>query len=78
MSAEDKLRKAAEKLDETFEPVAGTSDIADSADVGYTEDKSEERLDQVASEQGVTLKQNPDGSHTATDESPADESRTDR
>ena len=71
MSKENKLRKAAETLDDTFEPVAGTSDIADSAHVGYTEDESEERLEEVASEQGVNLKQNPDGSHSATDESKA-------
>lgn len=71
MNTENRVRKVAEKLDESLEPVAGTSDMESGARVGYTEDESEERLEEVASDQGVNLRQNSDGSHTATDESRA-------
>ncbi|RBP63649.1 hypothetical protein DFO66_10979 [Brevibacterium sanguinis] len=73
MSNEKKLRDAAQGLDESLEPVAGTSDMESGADAGYQEDDSEERLQQVADEQGVTLIENADGSHTAIDESKADD-----
>ncbi len=71
MSKEKKARDAAQSLDEKLEPIAGTSDMDSNAEVGYQEDESEERLQQVADEEGVTLIRNPDGSHTAIDESKA-------
>ncbi|WP_309132849.1 hypothetical protein [Brevibacterium sp.] len=72
MSKEKKLRDATHSLDEKLEPVAGTSDMESGAKVGYQEDDSEERLQQVADQEGVTLIRNQDGSHTAIDESKAD------
>src|SRR5699024_2398423 len=43
------------------------------ARVGYTEENVEDRAQNAAEEEGVTLHRNPDGSHTAIDESRADE-----
>lgn len=67
--AEEKARDVAAKLDETAEPLAGTSDMESHAEVGYTEQNVEERAQRAADEEGVTLHRNPDGSHTAIDES---------
>ena len=71
--AEEKARDVAAKLDETAEPLAGTSDMESHAEVGYTEQNVEERAQRAADEEGVTLHRNPDGSHTAIDESKAAE-----
>src|SRR5690606_11002828 len=71
--AEEKARDVAAKLDETAEPLAGTSDMESHAEVGYTEQNVEERAQKAADEEGVTLHRNPDGSHTAIDESKAAE-----
>lgn len=69
MGAEDKLRGAAAKLDETAEKLGGTSNVDSGVEVGYTEDSAEDRAQEAADEQGVTLHRNADGSHTAVDES---------
>lgn len=71
--AEAKARDVAAKLDETAEPLAGTSDMESHAEVGYTERNVEARAQSAADEEGVTLHRNPDGSHTAIDESKATE-----
>ncbi|SMX97644.1 General stress protein 26 [Brevibacterium linens] len=71
--AEKKARDVAAKLDETAEPMAGTSDMESHAAVGYTEQNVEARAQNAAEEEGVTLHRNPDGSHTAIDESKAAE-----
>ncbi|WP_227492461.1 pyridoxamine 5'-phosphate oxidase family protein [Brevibacterium sp. CFH 10365] len=71
--AEEKARDVAAKLDETAEPLAGTSDMESHAEVGYTEQNVEARAQNAAEEEGVTLHRNPDGSHTAIDESKAAE-----
>ena len=71
-AAESAARDAAAKLDEATEKIGGTSNVASGAEVGYTEDESDERLQAVADEIGVTLHRNPDGSHTAVDESQSD------
>jgi general stress protein 26 len=71
--AEEKARDVAAKLDETAEPLAGTSDMDPHAEVGYTERNVEARAQNAAEQEGVTLRRNPDGSHTATDESKAAE-----
>lgn len=68
MGAEDKLRGVAAKLDETAEKLGGTSEVASGVEVGYTEDPVEERAQDTADEQGVTLHRNADGSHSAVDE----------
>lgn len=72
MGAEDKLRGVAAKLDKTAEKLGGTSEVASGVDVGYTETPVEERAQDAAEEQGVTLHRNADGSHTAIDESQQD------
>lgn len=72
-SGENKARDAAEKLDEVTEPLGGTSEMESHAKVGYTVDHVEERAEAAAEEEGVTLYRNPDGSHTAIDESNAAE-----
>ncbi|WP_281389120.1 pyridoxamine 5'-phosphate oxidase family protein [Brevibacterium renqingii] len=72
-AAEEKARDVAAKLDETTEPLGGTSNMESHARVGYTEHNVEERAQQTAEEEGVTLHRNPDGSHTAIDESNAAE-----
>ncbi|WP_262776949.1 pyridoxamine 5'-phosphate oxidase family protein [Brevibacterium permense] len=71
--AEEKARDVAAKLDETAEPLAGTSDMESHAEVGYTEQNVEARAQKAAEEEGVTLHRNPDGSHSAIDESKAAE-----
>ena len=71
--AEEKARDVAAKLDETAEPLAGTSDMESHAEVGYTEQNVEARAQNAAAEEDVTLYRNPDGSHTAIDESKATE-----
>lgn len=68
MSTEKKLRDIAAKLDETTEKLGGTSDLDDGAQVGYTEDAVEARAQEAAYGEGVTLYRNPDGSHTAIDQ----------
>lgn len=68
-NAETKARDVAAKLDEVAEKLGGTSDMESGASVGYTEDDSEERSQEAADDQGVTLHRNADGSHTAVDES---------
>ncbi|WP_350270349.1 hypothetical protein AAFP32_01640 [Brevibacterium sp. CBA3109] len=72
MGAEDKLRGVAAKLDETAEKLGGTSNVDSGVEVGYTEDSPEDRAQEAAGEQGVTLRRNADGSHTAVDESQQD------
>lgn len=67
--AAKKARDVAAKLDETTEPLGGTSNMESHARVGYTERLVEARAQNVADEEGVTLHRNPDGSHTAVDES---------
>lgn len=67
--AEEKARDVAAKLDEAAEPLAGTSDMKPQAEVGYTERNVEARAQNAADAEGVTLHRNPDGSHTAVDES---------
>lgn len=78
-TGETKARDAAAKLDETAEKLAGTSNVAPGGtEVGHTERNVEERAQQTAEEEGVTLHRNADGSHSALDESQADdESRAD-
>lgn len=68
MSTEKKLRDIAAKLDETTEKLGGTSDLDDGTQVGYTEDDVEDRAQQAADGEGVTLYRSPDGSHTAIDQ----------
>lgn len=68
-SAEAKARDVAAKLDEAAEPLAGTSNMNSHAEVGYTEQNVEARAQNAAEEEGVTLHRNPDGSHTAVDDS---------
>ncbi|GAA1854142.1 hypothetical protein [Brevibacterium marinum] len=70
---EKKARDVAEKLDKTAEPLAGTSQLHSHAQVGYTEEDVERRAGEAAAEEGVSLYRNPDGSHTAIDESAAEE-----
>src|SRR5699024_369109 len=72
-AAEKKARDVAAKLDETTEPLGGTSNMESHARVGYTEQNVEDRAQTAAEEEGVTLHRNPDGSHTAIDESKAAE-----
>jgi general stress protein 26 len=67
--AEKKARDVAAKLDETSATFAGTSNMESHARVGYTEQNVEDRAQTAAEEEGVTLHRNPDGSHTAIDES---------
>ncbi|MCF2585843.1 hypothetical protein [Brevibacterium sp. UCMA 11752] len=69
--AENKARDVAAKLDEATEPLGGTSEMDSHAKVGYTEDNVEDRAQDAAEGEGVTLYRNPDGSHTAIDESAA-------
>lgn len=71
--AEEKARDVAATLDEATEPLGGTSDMKSHAEVGYTEKDVEARAQNTAEEEGVTLHRNPDGSHTAIDESKAAE-----
>ena len=71
--AEEKARDAAAKLDQAAEPLAGTSDMESHAKVGYTEDNVEDRAQDAADDEGVTLYRNADGSHTAVDESEAED-----
>jgi general stress protein 26 len=71
--AEEKARDIASALDEATEPLGGTSSMESHAEVGYTENNVEERAQNTAAEEGVTLHRNPDGSHTAIDESKAAE-----
>lgn len=71
--AEEKARDIASALDEATEPLGGTSSMESHAEVGYTENNVEERAQNTAVEEGVTLHRNPDGSHTAIDESKAAE-----
>ncbi|WP_347566817.1 pyridoxamine 5'-phosphate oxidase family protein [Brevibacterium sp. ZH18] len=66
---ETKARDAAAALDETAEKLGGTSNIDSGAEVGYTEKNVEARAAEAAGTQGATLYRNPDGSHTAIDES---------
>jgi general stress protein 26 len=68
---EKKARDVAAKLDEASATFAGTSNMESHARVGYTERKVESRAQNAADEEGVTLHRNPDGSHTAVDESRA-------
>lgn len=72
-SGEKKARDVAEKLDKTAEPLAGTSQVHSHAKVGYTEEDVERRAGDAAAEEGVSLYRNPDGSHTAVDESAAED-----
>ena len=72
MGAEDKLRGVAAKLDKTAEKLGGTSNVDSGVEVGYTEDSSEDRAQEAADDQGVTLHRNADGSHSALDESQQD------
>ncbi|WP_366521025.1 pyridoxamine 5'-phosphate oxidase family protein [Brevibacterium sp.] len=72
-AAEKKARDVAAKLDETSATFAGTSNMESHARVGYTEQNVEDRAQTAAEEEGVTLHRNPDGSHTAIDESRAAE-----
>lgn len=65
---ESKARGVARKLDEATEPLGGTSQVESHAKVGYTEEDVENRAQDAAEEQGVSLHRNPDGSHTAVDE----------
>src|SRR5699024_3685202 len=60
-------------LDETSATFAGTSNMESHARVGYTEQNVEDRAHTAAEEEGGTLHRNPDGSHTAIDESRAAE-----
>lgn len=46
-----------------------SANIGQGEKVGYTEDCSKERLRATAEHEGVRLYRNPDGSHTAVDES---------
>jgi general stress protein 26 len=71
--AEEKARDVAATLDEASETFAGTSNVDQGAKVGYTEQNVEERAQNAAEDEGVTLHRNPDGSHTAIDESKAAE-----
>ncbi|SDR72378.1 General stress protein 26 [Brevibacterium siliguriense] len=66
---EEKARDAAAVLDETTEKFAGTSNIAPGEKGGYNEEDVEARAKDVAASQGANLYRNPDGSHTAVDES---------
>ena len=68
---ETKARDAAAALDETTERLGGTSNVDSGAEVGYTEKNVEARAAEAAGTQGATLYRNPDGSHTAIDESAA-------
>src|SRR5699024_6184183 len=72
-ASEEKARDVAASLDEATEPLGGTSNMESHAKVGYTEHNVEERAQKTAEEEGVTLLRNPDGSHTAIDESNAAE-----
>src|SRR5699024_4068900 len=72
-AAEKKARDVAAKLDETSATFAGTSNMESHARVGYTEQNVEDRAQTAAEEEGVTLHRNPDGTHTAIDESRAAE-----
>ncbi|MGO2183814.1 hypothetical protein [Brevibacterium aurantiacum] len=66
-TTESKARDVAQKLDEATEPLGGTSQVESRAKVGYTEEDVESRAQDTATEQGVSLHRNPDGSHTAVD-----------
>lgn len=68
-TTESKARDVAQKLDEATEPLGGTSQVESHTKVGYTEEDVESRAQDAADEQGVSLHRNPDGSHTAVDES---------
>lgn len=68
-TGETKARDVAAKLDEATEPLGGTSAMDSQAQVGYTEENVEGRAQDTAADIGVTLHRNPDGSHTAVDES---------
>ena len=68
-TGEKKARDAAAKLDEATEPLGGTSEVDSQTQVGYTEENVEDRAQDTAADIGVTLHRNPDGSHTAVDES---------
>lgn len=73
-SGESKARDVAAKLDEVTEPLGGTSEVESHTEVGYTEGDVENRAQEAADGEGVTLYRNPDGSHTAVDESKVDDS----
>ncbi|SDS14733.1 hypothetical protein SAMN04489751_1336 [Brevibacterium sandarakinum] len=73
---EKKMRDVAAKLDEKTEPLGGTSQVESHAKVGYTEEDVENRAKDAADQEGVNLYRNPDGSHTAVDESAIDEAET--
>lgn len=68
-TGEEKARDAAAGLDRAAEKIAGTSDIEQGAKTGYTEADVESRAQTTATAEGFTLYRNPDGSHTAIDES---------
>ncbi|WP_241242613.1 pyridoxamine 5'-phosphate oxidase family protein [Brevibacterium aurantiacum] len=68
-TGEKKARDAAAKLDEATEPLGGTSEVDSQTQVGYTEENVEDRAQDTAADIGVSLHRNPDGSHTAVDES---------
>lgn len=72
-TGEKKARDIAAKLDKSTEPLGGTSNVDQGAEVGYTERNVEARAQNAAEDEGVTLHRNPDGSHTAIDESRAAE-----
>lgn len=74
--AENKARNVAAKLDEATEPLGGTSEMDSQAKVGYTEDNVEDRAQDAAEGEGVTLYRNADGSHTAVDESAAQDDKS--
>lgn len=68
-TGEAKARDVAATLDEVTEPLGGTSEMESHAEVGYTEQNVEARVQNVADEEGIAIHRNPDGSHTAIDES---------
>ncbi|WP_344259285.1 pyridoxamine 5'-phosphate oxidase family protein [Brevibacterium celere] len=68
-AGEEKARDAADGLDRATEKFAGTADIEEGAKTGYTEVDVESRAQETATAEGFTLYRNPDGSHTAIDES---------
>ncbi|WP_313451473.1 pyridoxamine 5'-phosphate oxidase family protein [Brevibacterium casei] len=68
-NGEETARDAAAGLDHATEKIGGTSDIEEGAKVGYTEENVEARAQETATAEGFTLYRNPDGSHTAIDES---------
>lgn len=74
---ESKARDVAAKLDHATEPLGGTSEMTSEAEVGYTEEDVEERAQDAADGEGVSLYRNPDGSHIAIDESAAEEPESD-